>query len=146
MTYTSMLFCSEGKAWMSAGLAAASMGASWGKRLPSFTRWVWNSTDTMVDRYLSGNCKTEANSSWVSGRMQYCILPEIISLKLCYNVKKQTKKNNSLCIHLQHIFVSVIILKDQSDCGNVSCTDHRPQAAQRYTKVFLNKTNENQLK
>lgn len=36
---------------------------------------------------------------------------------------------NSLCIHLQHILVSVIILKDQSDCGNVSCTDHRPQAA-----------------
>lgn len=39
-TYTSMLFCSEGKAWMSAGLAAASRGASSGKRLPSFTRWV----------------------------------------------------------------------------------------------------------
>ncbi|TNN86694.1 hypothetical protein EYF80_003162 [Liparis tanakae] len=40
----------EGRAWMSAGLAAASSGASSGKRLTAFTRWVWNSTDTMVDR------------------------------------------------------------------------------------------------
>lgn len=50
ITYTLMLFCNDGKAWMSDKLAEVNRGASSGNRLPSFTRWVWNSTDIIVDR------------------------------------------------------------------------------------------------
>lgn len=74
VTYTFTLFCSEGKAWMSLGVAAASRGASSGKRLPSFARWVWNSTDTMVDRYCLGSWTTEADSRSVSARMRSCVM------------------------------------------------------------------------
>lgn len=39
--------------------------------------------------------------------------------------------------HLQGVLVSVIVLKDQSDCGDRYCAEHQPQAAQRYIKVLL---------
>lgn len=48
---------------MSAGVAASRSGAKSGKRLLSFTRWVWNSTDAIVDRYLSDNWQTEVKHS-----------------------------------------------------------------------------------
>lgn len=63
-----MSFCSEGNDWMSAVLAAANRGASSGKRLKSFVTWVWSSTDTMVDRYWSGNCGKKEGS-----KHQFCI-------------------------------------------------------------------------
>lgn len=44
---------------MSDVVAEVNRGARSGNRLPSLTRWVWNSTDIIVDRYLSGNWKTE---------------------------------------------------------------------------------------
>lgn len=50
VTYTWLLFCSEGNAWMSAGAAATSRGATSGKRLSSVLRCFWKSTDAMMDR------------------------------------------------------------------------------------------------
>lgn len=49
-TYTLGLVCSGGRAWMSAGVAAASSGTASGKRLSSVLRCFWRSTDAMTDR------------------------------------------------------------------------------------------------
>ena len=124
ITYTLMLFCSEGKAWMSARVAAASRGASSGKRLPSSTRWVLNSTDTMVDRYLSGNWQTQANTA------VFCISKDVVSVGFTWMC-------NGVLVHLHRIRISAVVLEDQSDGGVVSGTEHWPQAAQRYSEVLL---------
>lgn len=52
---------------------------------------------------------------------------------------------------LQRVFVPDVVLKDQSDGGDVSWSEHRPQAAQRYAEVLLctekthQKTSQHQL-
>lgn len=65
-----------------------------------------------------------------------------------FNVVAVKENNDKFCptfphrckstyVHLQHILVSAVVLKDESDCGDMCCTEHWPQAVQGYVKVLL---------
>lgn len=52
-----------------------------------------------------------------------------------FNVVAVKLNNDKLCptfphrcystsVHLQHILVSAVVLKDESDCGDMCCTEH----------------------
>lgn len=131
ITYTLTLSCTEGKASMSAGLAAATSGSSSGKRLASFTRWVWNSTDSMVATYLSGNWQTEACRNQFTA---YSTETKPM-LRPARNSREDTGKASLMwsawLFHLQRVLVPAVVLEDQSDGGDVSCAEHRAQAARR---------------
>lgn len=117
-----VLVCSDGNAWMSAGVAVTSSGATSRKRLSSAVRCFWNSTDAMMDRYASDNCETHDR----------------------YAVSRVKKQSNLIVlgflrkdVDLQRVSVPVVVLEDQSDGGDVSRPKHRLQAAQRYAEVLL---------
>lgn len=119
--YTVVLCCSDGSAWMSAGVAVTSSGATSGKRLSSAVRCFWNSTDAMMDRYASDSCQTHDHST-------ISRVKTIISGFLRRDVD------------LQRVSVPVVVLEDQSDGGDVGRPEHGLQAARRYAEVLLHKS------
>lgn len=111
---------------MSAGAAVTSSGATSGKRLSSVLRCFWKSTDAMMDRYASDSCQRRDHQS--SNQLK----------------KNQLLSDDGGCLaflqkqaNLQSVFVPVVVLKDESDGGDVSRAQHRSQAAQRDAEVLL---------